>query len=69
MGKRVVLMVAAWLAGAAAAAVGVTAALSFLGTGLFGTSSAQATTKVSLSSAMRCQCLEGMTFAARRHDR
>jgi uncharacterized membrane protein YgcG len=39
MGKRVVLMVAAWLAGAAAAAVGVTAALSFLGTGLFGTSS------------------------------
>jgi hypothetical protein len=39
MGKRVVLMIAAWLAGAAAAAVGVTAALSFLGTGLFGTSS------------------------------
>jgi uncharacterized membrane protein YgcG len=39
MGKRVVLMAAAWLAGAAAAAVGVTAALSFLGTGLFGASS------------------------------
>jgi hypothetical protein len=39
MGKRVVLMAVAWLAGAAAAAVGVTAALSFLGTGLFGASS------------------------------
>ncbi|HMG63350.1 MAG TPA: hypothetical protein VK599_10425, partial [Streptosporangiaceae bacterium] len=39
MGKRVVVMVLLWLAGAAAAAVGVTAALTFLGTGLFGTSS------------------------------
>jgi hypothetical protein len=39
MGKRVIGMALAWLAGAAAAAVGVTAALSFLGTGLFGASS------------------------------
>jgi uncharacterized membrane protein YgcG len=39
MAKRVVLMALLWLGGAAAAAAGVTAALTFLGTGLFGTSS------------------------------
>ena len=39
MSKRIVLLVAGWLAGAAAAATGVTLALSVLGSGLFGTAS------------------------------
>src|SRR5262249_50259659 len=39
MNTRIVLLVAGWLAGAAAAATGVTLALSVLGSGLFGTAS------------------------------
>jgi hypothetical protein len=39
MSKRIVLLVAGWLAGAAAAATGVTLALGVLGSGLFGTAS------------------------------